>query len=68
MYQPDRNLRSASNIKLKHKFTRLSKIQKSPYYRGLELWDKLPADIQNVDSAQMFKNKMKNYIVELLIG
>ena len=29
-------------MKLHHKFTKQSKIQKSPYYRGLELWDKLP--------------------------
>ena len=34
---PHMQLRSSGNVKKNHKFTRLTKIQKSPYYRGLSL-------------------------------
>ena len=30
----------ANHVKIKHKLTRLTKIQRNPYYSGLELWDK----------------------------
>ena len=48
-------LRSSKAVKMNHKFTRLTKIQKSPYYRGLALWDKLPQEIQNDKSKTEFK-------------
>ena len=34
------------DYKMKSNFTRLTKFQGSPYYRGLNLWDRLPDDIQ----------------------
>ena len=34
MFRPERILRSCKNVKLNHKFTRLTKIQQSPYYMG----------------------------------
>ena len=36
------NLRSSKKVKLKSQFTRLTKVQRSPYYRGLSLWNTLP--------------------------
>ena len=45
-YRPDRILRSNNNVKLKSNFTRITKIQRSPYHRGIILWDKLPRSIQ----------------------
>ena len=41
------NLRSSKKIKMKSQFTRLTKVQKSPYYRGLDLWNLLPDVLQN---------------------
>ena len=41
-YRPERILRSNQKVKLKSKFTRITKIQRSPYYRGIGLWDALP--------------------------
>ena len=58
-YRPKIVLRSSKSVKMSHKFTRLTKIQKSPYYRGLELWDKLPQDIHKIESKIEFKNKIR---------
>ena len=55
-------LRSDKKIKLKVEFTRLSKIQKSPYYRGLDLWNKLPDSIQKESSIIKFKSKVKDHL------
>ena len=59
--KPTMTLRSASSVKLIHKFTKLTKIQQSPYYRGLQLWDKLPPDIQKLESKIEFKSKIKSF-------
>ena len=63
MYRPERTLRSSKNVKLNHKFTRLTKIQQSPYYRGLHLWDELPQEMQKIDTKHEFKNRIKGYIL-----
>ena len=63
MYRPPRVLRSSKNIKMNHKFTRLTKIQKSPYYRGMALWDKLPLDMQTFYSKNEFKNRIKSFVL-----
>ena len=47
-------LRSDKKVKLKSDFTRLTKIQKSPFYRGQTLWNNLPAIIQNEPSTKLF--------------
>ena len=53
-----RVLQSTSNAKLNHKSTRLSKIQKRSYYRGLELWEKqLPPNMQNIGTKLEFKKR-----------
>ena len=54
-------LHSSNRLKLKSQFTRLTKVQKSPYYRGLELWDKLPEKLQNEPSKLKFKGEIKKY-------
>ena len=63
MYRPQQVLGSTKNVKLKHKFTRLTKIQRSPYYRGLELWDKIPLDIQTSTTSIEFKNAIRGYVL-----
>ena len=55
------NLRSSSKIKLKSRFTRLTKVQKSPYYRGLVLWNNLPDTLQTESCKTKFKRNIKRY-------
>ena len=56
-------LRSDHKIKLKTPFTRLTNIQRSPFYRGLALWNKLPEMIQKEPDCTKFKSKVKTYII-----
>ena len=60
-YRPDRTLRSCDKIKLKCNFTRITKIQKSPFYRGVSLWDSLPKELQKEQSRKTFKNIINQY-------
>ena len=57
-YRPDRILRSNNNVKLKSNFTRITKIQRSPYHRGINLWDKLPRSIQCEKDKKRFKKSV----------
>ena len=56
------NLRSSSKVKMKSNFTKLTKIQRSPYYRGLKLWDNLPEKLQKELNRLVFKSKLTEYI------
>ena len=62
MYRPQRVLHSANHVKMKHKFTRLTKIQTSPYYIGLELWDKLPQELETITTNAAFKSAIKDRV------
>ena len=57
----DINLRSSNKVKMKSQFTKLTKVKKSPFYRGIELWDKLPHELQNEPSRIKFKSELKRY-------
>ena len=46
-YRPDRILRSRKKVKLKTTFTWITKIKKSPFYRGVALWNALPINMQH---------------------
>ena len=54
------SLRSSEKVNLESDFTRLTKIQRSPYYRGLKLWNELPVSIQNEKSRPKFKANVKS--------
>ena len=54
-------LHSSKKVKLKSSFTRLTKVKKSPMYRGLELWDQLPEKLQKEPSKLLFKREIKKY-------
>ena len=62
-HRPQRVTCSATHVKLKHKFTRIKKIQRSPYYRGLELWDQLPQSLQTEETNLMFKIAIRKYVL-----
>ena len=53
------SLRSSKKLKLKSDFTRLTKIQRSPYYRGLYLWNSLPEKLQKETNRLKFKMNVK---------
>ena len=55
-------LRSSKKVKLKSDFTRLTKIQRSPYYRGLKLWNTLPEETQKEHNISKFKAIVKQLI------
>ena len=60
-HRPDRVLRSNDKVKLKSRFTRITKIQRSPYYRGVQLWNMLPTELQNEKNAKRFKGNIDKY-------
>ena len=55
-------LRSDKRIKMKLDFTRLTKIQRSLYCRGLDLWNSMPESFQKEASTVKFKSKVKEFI------
>ena len=55
------NLRSSKKVKMKSAFTKLTKVMKSPLYRGLELWNQLPHELQNEPSKVRLKNVIKKH-------
>ena len=58
----DIELRNRTKVKLKNKFSGLTKLHNSPYYRGCVLWESLPEDIQKAENRNEFKNKVKIFI------
>ena len=52
-------LRSNNKVKFIEKLTRKTTIQNSPYYRGIQLWNKLPENIQKSGTTKVFKQKIK---------
>ena len=51
-------LRSSVKVKLKSDFTKLTKIQRGPYYRGVKLWDNLPETVQKEMDESKFKTEL----------
>ena len=61
MTSDERNLRSTGKIKLKNDFTNKTKVINSPLYRGIRLWDSLPADVQKEENKYSFKKRISLY-------
>ena len=51
----NRILRSNKKVTLKYKFSNLTKLHNSPFYRGVTLWNNLPAEVQNCNGKHEFK-------------
>ena len=60
--KPKIELRSKNKVKLKTKFTSKVKVQNSPLYRGVSLWNQLPEDIQQLELLTHFKTHIRSYI------
>ena len=59
MTRPDRLLRNHDGTKFKIQATRNQKVYKSPYYRGVQLWERLPNVTRTLHVKKEFKNSIK---------
>ena len=57
--RPDRQLRNHNGTKFKIKATRNRKVHISPYYRGVQLWEKLPIVTRTLQRKKEFKNNIR---------
>ena len=57
--RPKIELRSKNKVKLKSVFTVKTKVQNSPLYRGILLWNKLPDTIQPIGTVPEFKSAIR---------
>ena len=60
--KPKIELRSKNKVKLKAGFTPKAKVQNSPLYRGIFLWNQLPAETQLLPTLPEFKNAIRKHI------
>ena len=60
--RPKMDLRSKPKVKLKSKFTSITKVYNSPLYRGMRLWDQLPRDLQREKNNVKFKTEINRFI------
>ena len=60
--RPKMDLRSKPKVKIKSKFTKITKVYNSPLYRGLRLLDKLPVDLQKEENNIKFKTEINKFI------
>ena len=59
----DRILRSDNKTGMKYNFSSLTKLHNSPYYRGVKLWNTLPAHIQRCNVRYEFKKELRKMYV-----
>ena len=59
MTRPDRLLRNHDGTKFKIQATRNQKGYKSPYYRGVQLWERLPNVTRTLHVKKEFKSSFK---------
>ena len=60
--RPKMELRSRNKVKIKYPFTNKAKVQNSPLYRCIFLWNQLSPDIQNIDAINEFKKTVRELI------
>ena len=67
---PNRNRRTRGDDKIKFPRRRPKNggYRKTPYYRGVSLWDKLPLPMQTSLNKQKFKHDLKNRLGTNLKG
>ena len=53
--RPEMDLRSRNKIKFSMAKTKMTKVTKSPYYRGVSLWDMLPEEVQRATTKVRLK-------------
>ena len=63
LQRPKIELRSRNKVKFKQAFTDKTKVLNSPFYRGMYLWNQLPAYVQNIEEIPAFKTYVKEMIM-----
>ena len=63
--RPNIELRSKPKVKLKNKFTSITKVYNSPSYRGMRLWAQLPPELQKQENNNKDQNRIK--LIQTLI-
>ena len=58
--RPLMTLRSSAKIKFKEKLTIKTLVQKSPYNRGVLLWNTLTEEQHHINTLKLFKKAIKN--------
>ena len=53
--RPAINLRSRNKVKFNVPTTKLTRVLKSPFYRGVSLWDRLTVEVQRATTKVRFK-------------
>ena len=56
--RPEIVLRSRNKIKLLTPKTNLTKVMKSPYHRGVSMWDRLTEEVQRATMKVRFKRQI----------
>ena len=59
MNRPDRLLRNHDGTKFKIRATRNQKVFKSPYYRGVQLWERLPNVTRTLQVKKEFNHSIR---------
>ena len=63
MNRPDMLLRNHDGTKFKIRVTRNQKVYKSPYYRGVKLWEQLPNATRTLHGKKEFKSSIKGILL-----
>ena len=63
----ERTLRSSNKINMRYKFSNLTKLHNSPYYRGAKLWNTLPERIQKCKIKLEFKRMVRDWTKTMCI-
>jgi len=59
--ESERETRQMGNIKLKFKKTKSA--QKNMFYKGIKMYNALPAEIKSSERLEPFKRMLKTYVV-----
>ena len=62
-YRPPIRLRNRNKIKFKSSKRNLEGVLKSPLYRGIKLWDRIPENIQRSVTKVKFKRELKKLVL-----
>ena len=62
LVRPEVLLRNNNKLTFQIKTTRLTKVQRSPYFRGVTLWDRLPENVQQATTKVKFKTLLNKIL------
>ena len=63
----DQILRSNKKMKLRYKFSKLTKLHQSPFYRGVKIWNELPWEVQRSNNSVEFMTDKEFDCIEFCV-